>query len=58
MDDTVTRNVREAARGQVDLVQRRNEELVRVLLRITRKLGRSSPSGGQERNRAVRKGVI
>ena len=46
-----------ALRRRVDLVQRRDEELVRVLLRVTGELGGRAPGRREEAGRAVRDAV-
>lgn len=54
VDDAVAVNIRRPAGVAVDVVQRRDEELVRVLLGVAGELGGFAPGGGEEGDGAVR----
>jgi hypothetical protein len=48
--DTIARDVRRPARGGMDLVQRRDEKLVGILLCVSSQFRRGPPRGGQKRD--------
>ena len=52
VDDTVARDIRRPATCPVNLVERGDEKLVGVLLRVTGHFCRDFPSGGEERRRS------